>query len=237
VLRHARLHPGRLVLGARCFNGNVPLRSRIGNQLSRGMVSLFVGHRMRDTQTGLRSIPAKLLPHLLRLSTQGYDFELDMLIATKHHNVGIIEVPIETIYIDQNRSSHFNPLLDSMHLARFASVSLLTALFDNVIFALTVGFTSQLALSQAAGRAAALVFNYLTVKRAVFFSDDSHRHAFTRYLGLVVVSGLASYSLIRLFTAHFSIGIVPAKLVAETLLFFVNFAVERDWVFQKSSQR
>lgn len=239
VAQAAESNSGNLVLGVRTFGAGAPLRSRIGNRLTRVVVSALVGRAISDTQTGLRAIPAQLLPHLLRLNSRGYDFELDMLISCKHHEIPILEVPIETIYIDGNRSSHFNPLLDSMRiyfvLVRFASVSMLTALLDNVVFALAYWMGSELGMSQAIGRVASLAFNYAAVKKAVFSSDRKHRDAFVKYLALVVVSGLMSFGLIRFLVAHLPIGVIPAKVIAETLLFFVNFVVERDFVFRKAA--
>jgi glycosyltransferase involved in cell wall biosynthesis len=240
VLNVAETNPGSLVMGARCFRDDVPLRSRVGNQITRLVVGLMIGHRLRDTQTGLRSIPRRLLPHLLRLNSHGYDFELDMLVALKNHGGDIIETPIETIYLDGNRSSHFNPLLDSMRiyfvLVRFAAISMLTALLDNSVFVAAYWMGLNLGLSQVAGRLAALGFNYMTVKKAVFFSDQKHRVAFLKYVALLVVSGFMSFGLIRFFVANLPIGVVPAKLLAETLLFFVNFVIERDFVFRKTPE-
>lgn len=230
-------NPTHLVLGARTFSGQVvPWRSRAGNEITRAVFGILIGRNLRDTQTGLRAIPAVLFPHLLRCRSQGYDFELDMLIATKQHRVTIAEIPIETIYIDGNRSSHFNPLLDSMRiyfvLLRFASVSMATALLDNSVFGVAYWMTSSLAISQVLGRIVAVAFNYVAVKRAVFFSKQSHTEAFVKYLSLVVVSGVMSYSLIRLVTAVLPIQVIPAKILVESLLFFFNFAIERDWVFK-----
>ncbi|HEX6972558.1 MAG TPA: glycosyltransferase family 2 protein, partial [Limnochordia bacterium] len=124
-------NPGSLVLGARAFDRDVPLRSRIGNGLTRALMRLLVGQKLADTQTGLRGIPASLVPHLLRLPSSGYEFELDMLLACKHQACEIVEQPIRTIYIDSNRSSHFRPVADSMRiyflLFRFSLLALLTA--------------------------------------------------------------------------------------------------------------
>lgn len=237
VAETAASTPKALILGARNFDGNVPWRSRLGNEITRAVFSILIGRRLSDTQTGLRAIPAPLWPHLLRLHSQGYDFELDMLIAAKHHDFGIVEIPIETIYLEENRGSHFNPLLDSMRiyfvLVRFASVSMATAILDNAIFGLIYWLSSQLAVSQIAGRLAALAFNYLTVKKTVFVSRQKHRDSFVKYLILVVVSGVMSYSLIRLITTNLPVSVMPAKIVVESLLFFFNFVVERDWVFRR----
>lgn len=238
ILEAGALHSGALVLGARDFRGAVPWRSQFGNRITRAVVGALIGQHVRDTQTGLRAIPASLLPHLLRLPSTGYDFELDMLIACKRHDIPVVEAPIETIYLDGNRSSHFNPLLDSMRiyfvLVRFASVSMLSALIDNVVFALVYWMTPQLVLSQALARMASVAFNYFGVKKAVFLSHGRHGQVFARYLTLVVASAAMSILLIRGMTAVLPVGVVPAKLLAETLLFFVNFVVERDWVFRKT---
>ena len=51
----------RLVLGTRTFDGHVPLRSRIGNDVTRWLFTAATRQRLSDTQTGLRGVPADLL--------------------------------------------------------------------------------------------------------------------------------------------------------------------------------
>jgi glycosyltransferase involved in cell wall biosynthesis len=116
VAAHLAQHPDRLVLGTRTFSGDVPLRSQIGNVVTRLVMRALVGQNLSDTQTGLRGIPVTLLPHLLRTEANGYDFELDMLIAVRQHSFQVDETPIRTIYEPGNRTSHFNPLIDSMKI-------------------------------------------------------------------------------------------------------------------------
>ena len=106
-----------------------------------------------------------MLPHLLRLEANGYDFELDMLIAVRQQAIRIAEVPIRTIYEPGNRTSHFNPLLDSMKiyfvLLRFSSVSLMTAALDTLVFYLAyrrLGNAGRIAGARpAAGRGVQLL--------------------------------------------------------------------------------
>src|SRR6266852_2454174 len=110
-------HSTELVLGARRFQGGgVPLRSRLGNTATGLLFGLLVGQRLIDTQTGLRGIPIGFAPHLLRVTSNGYEFELDMLVLCKHLGVRMREVEIRTIYLDSNISSHFSPILDSMRI-------------------------------------------------------------------------------------------------------------------------
>ena len=94
-----------LVLGVRSFSGSVPLRSRLGNDLTRGLMHALVGQKLADTQTGLRGIPIRLIPHLLHMTSAGYEFELDMLLACKHQGFPVTQVPIRTIYLGNNESS------------------------------------------------------------------------------------------------------------------------------------
>jgi putative flippase GtrA len=174
----------------------------------------------------------------LHLPSRRYEFEIDVLILAKHLRISTCEVPIETIYIEGNRSSHFNPLFDSMRiwfvLLRFGFVSLLTALIDNLVFFLSFRLTGQIASSQAAARLVAMSFNYLTVRRTVFLSRDTHLRAFPRYAALVAVNGLISYALIRLFADLAGVPVMAAKITAETLLFLMNFVIQRDFIFTGS---
>jgi putative flippase GtrA len=230
-------HPGSVILGIRQFDSRVPLRSRLGNSISRALVRLLIGQRLSDTQTGLRGIPRSLLPHLLRISVSGYDFELEMLITAKHLAYPMREESVRTIYLDGNRASHFNPILDSTRiyfiLLRFSTLSLLTALVDNIVFFTAFHFTGGIAQSQIVARLASIVFNYSFARRLVFLSKQNHRVVLPKYLLLVLCSGLLSYSLIRLLTSAFGMHVMPAKLLAEGLIFIANFTIQRDFVFTR----
>ena len=109
-------HPDHLVLGVRRLDGSVPWRSRVGNHTARALVQLVAGGRFTDTQTGLRGWPRSVACRSLQLTTSGYDFELDALLAFRA--VPRIEVPIATIYLEGNRHSHFRPVRDSLWIAR-----------------------------------------------------------------------------------------------------------------------
>lgn len=232
--------PGVLVLGVREFDRSVPFRSRAGNVLTRVAVRYLMGEAIADTQTGLRGVPVRLLPELLRVPSNGYEFELDMLITAKHHGCRVTQEPIATIYEDGNRSSHFNPLLDSMKiyfvLMRFGALSLLTAVLDNIVFFLVFLASGRVAPAQVAGRAAAVLFNYGAARRAVFLSRERHTVVLPRYLLLVVCSGLISYGLIGFLHDRLSVPVIWAKIASESILFLANFLIQRDFVFTRTGQ-
>ena len=130
--------PSKLVLGSRQFTGDVPWRSRFGNGVTRTLFRLFYGLDLQDTQTGLRGLPGRFAVEALTPRSNRYDYELEMLILTKRTGTVISEVSIETIYLDGNRTSHFNPLIDSLKiyfaLMRYAVAGLAAAVIDNLLF-------------------------------------------------------------------------------------------------------
>lgn len=109
-------NPACLVLGTRAFSGDVPLRSRFGNDLTRLVFRLFTGHSLKDTQTGLRAIPRDLLAKLAAVKTNRYAFELEMLLIASRERIPLLTQPIQTVYLENNLSSHFRPVMDSARI-------------------------------------------------------------------------------------------------------------------------
>ena len=102
-----------LVLGVRTLGGDVPFRSKLGNIWTRGLFRLLTGLAVSDTQTGLRGIPSALLPRLLAIPGDRYEYEIRMLADARRHPAPPVEVPVRTIYLDGNASSHYRPLRDT----------------------------------------------------------------------------------------------------------------------------
>lgn len=103
-----------LILGSRCFKGKIPLRSKIGNITTSFIFKNATGLKIKDTQTGLRGFNSNLLPLFMSVKGNRYEYEMNILLECAKNKIRIIEVPIETIYIDDNKSSHFNPIKDSI---------------------------------------------------------------------------------------------------------------------------
>lgn len=105
---------GGLVLGVRAFEGPVPFRSRFGNGWARLFFRLRTGLAIQDTQTGLRGIPADLLGRVAALPGDRYEYEMRMLADARHHALPPLQLPIRTVYLEGNRSSHFRPFRDAL---------------------------------------------------------------------------------------------------------------------------
>jgi len=227
-------HPRNIVLGARQFGPDVPLRSRFGNVLTRHIFRVFTGRQVSDTQTGLRGWPREACLRNLRLDMNGFDFQLECLLRAE---APMREIPIQTIYLDGNRSSHFNPIRDSMRIyflfLRYCGSSLFAAAVDSAVFYPLLFLTGNIALSQFAGRAVAGLANFPVVRNLVLKSGSSVPLALAKYVALLAGSGLISYGMIQLFHSQFGLPVAVAKIVAELLLFIANFVIQRDLIFTR----
>ncbi|HEX8628781.1 MAG TPA: glycosyltransferase family 2 protein [Catenuloplanes sp.] len=129
VADHVR-RTGRMVLGVRRFDGAVPLRSRVGNTVTRLLFHAATGRPVRDTQTGLRGYPATMLDWLPSVPGERFEYEMNLLLHAARDGHPIDEITIATTYLDDNASSHFGALADSVRiyrpLLRFAGSALLT---------------------------------------------------------------------------------------------------------------
>lgn len=240
IARKLLEHPSSLVLGVREFSMNaIPWRSRFGNSITKTLFRLLTGTPLQDTQTGLRGIPLNMVPALLRLTSNGYEFEIDMLLIT-HHERQFVQEPITTVYLEENRSSHFNPIFDSMKiyfvLFRFTLTSFITALIDYSIFFSAIASGASLVASQSLARLAAMVFNYFAVRHVVFISKEQHLKTFPKYLTLVFISGLLSYQMITLLERMPPFNVLTAKIASELLIFLANFAIQRVFIFQSKAK-
>ena len=177
VVNQSQEHPGTLILGARAFSGKVPLRSAFGNKLTRFLFKQQTGVAVSDTQTGLRAFTTNLLPFMLEVEGQRYEYEMNMLLeATKEYQ--ILEVPIETVYINDNEGSHFRPIKDGLmiykNIFKFALSSLSSFVVDYLVYAIAILFlptaptSFRIFLANGLARVTSSIFNYSTNKKLVF---------------------------------------------------------------------
>ena len=123
-----------VVFGVRSFGKDVPKRSRTGNFMSRLCRTLITKDYIQDDQCGLRGFPIKYVFHLIPLQGDHYEYEMNVVCTLQIKRIKIEELPIETIYLNNNESSHFKPNLDTFRIQRTiwvnAIVPLVCALFS-----------------------------------------------------------------------------------------------------------
>ena len=130
---------GSLVLGTRDFTDkNIPFKSKWGNRITSLVFSLSTRQRCQDTQTGLRGIPKKFTETCLAIPGNRFEYEMNMLLEFARNRISIVEIPIETIYLNDNQSSHFHALKDSvriyLNIIKFSLSFFVSAIIDNTLF-------------------------------------------------------------------------------------------------------
>lgn len=240
---------GRAVLGVRDFSGgDVPPKSRFGNNATRIVFRLLCGIRISDTQTGLRALPRDYLPPLTALGGERFEYETNMLLEMKRLSLPFVELPIRTIYNDRNKGTHFHPFRDSIKIYavifRFMLSSGLCSLIDLGLFTLINLLTAPLfgeneslrILTATAGaRIVSSLVNFTLNRRRVFRSGKSVKRSALRYYILAAAQLLVSALCVRGLSALFGTGAgilqTIIKVVTDTVLFFVSFGIQRDWVY------
>lgn len=106
----------RIVIGTRKMDLKImPFDRWLTNNLTSMIISVFSTQRVRDSQSGFRLIPTRVL-EAMRLKTVGYDFESEMLFKAGAIGCAIAEVPISTVY--EGSASYINPLKDTGRFIR-----------------------------------------------------------------------------------------------------------------------
>lgn len=236
-----------VILGVRNFKGkDVPLKSRFGNQMTSFVFRFACGMKISDTQTGLRAIPYEFLPAMCAVAGERFEYETNMLLEFKRNQIAYDEVTIQTVYINENETTHFHPIRDSFKIYaiifRFVFGSLSASLLDLAVFAvvkfLTAGLGDKLAIfiSTALARVISSFYNYNFNRRAVFHSREGMGKTVVRYYVLCVIQMLCSFGLVYALVHWLmlgNVGTIVAKALIDTILFLISFQIQRAWVFSK----
>ena len=247
------MRTGHLTLGCRDFNqADVPARSSFGNKTTSAIFKIFVGMTISDTQTGLRAIPRGDLELLTAVHGDRFEYETNMLLAMKENGIPFDEVKIRTVYIEENKSSHFHPIRDSWriyklilrHFFKYTLSSLVSAVVDTAAYsalsAILGGLLKGLALTSAAGvgaRVISSVLNFFLNKKLVFNSKVSTGKAMIRYYALAIPQMAAQVLLTQ--GVYWLLGIPDGATglrtllyaVVMTALYVVSFMIQQRWVF------
>ena len=105
----------KFILGTRLFNTKTtPIRNKIGNRITSRVFKWLYKIYLKDTQTGLRAIPNRLIKTVINVDGSRFEYELNVLIKLVKLKEDIIEHDIKTVYLkNSNKKSHFKVLKDS----------------------------------------------------------------------------------------------------------------------------
>lgn len=225
---------GKSVLGVREFVGHVPARSRIGNTATSALFWLATGWKLKDTQTGLRAFPVALLPELLKVQGDRYEYELRVLLHLAKFRHPVTQIPIETIYEAGNPTSHFRPLQDSARiwapLLKFAASSGVATVIDYVLVLVLNALTGALFFPVIAARLVSASVNFAMNRRVFEATGVSLRRSALRYAALAVAVVAGSYTMLAVLTG-IGMPLWIAKIIADTTMYLVSYSAQSRYVF------
>lgn len=245
VLRCAQAlieNPECYCVGVRDFKkkADIPFRSWIGNNITKNVLRFCCGISLQDTQSGLRAIPTGILPALMETEGERMEFTTAILLKLNDLNVEIKEIPIDTIYMENNSSSHFNPIRDSIRIysriVKYCFSSLMSAFIDIFVFSIVVGYYSKftgkyITAAAITGVIFAGMFNFCFNKAVVFKNNGNIIWQGVKYTCLCLTHAVVSAALIKLISTAVPFNLVAIKIVVDTLLFFVTYFIQGRLVF------
>ena len=249
-------NPEKLILGSRSWKEeNVPFRSRYGNKITKAVFKWISGTKVEDTQTGLRGFSPDVVSEFLKTKGDRFEYEMNMLMEARLRHIEILEIPIETVYIEENKSSHFRPFRDSVkiysvffkHLSKFVISSMSATVIDFAIYAIMLnavfGYTEEntsfldnltdyrIVISFIVARILSSAFNFIINKYVVFKERKRNPKEVAKYYAIVVVVFLCTVLLNSFFL---TIGVAQwlCQPLATFIMFFISYYFQRVIVFK-----
>lgn len=253
AIRELTAAPASLILGCRDFTkSNVPWKSSFGNQITKFFFALCTRRFLSDTQTGLRGIPVAFMRQLMNVSGERFEFETHMLLEGVASKIPFREYPIETIYINSNRATHFHPVRDSLKIYLtiiqytfsmiflFLCSGLFSAIIDVAFFYFffhtvfnTLTQNWQLAWALICSRGISLTVNYLLNRNGVFKNQRvKKRKTFPLFISLCIFVLILAYIFNRM-GQYLLPEVEPTviKTAVDILLFLFNFFIQKTFIF------
>lgn len=232
LAKNASIKDNTLFLGKRLREKDIPFRSKIGNELTTKVFKIASKIDIYDTQTGLRAFSQKLIDYMINEEGNRYEYEMNVLLHLKENNIEVEEIEIETIYIENNKASHFNTIKDSFRIykeiIKFSLSSIISFMIDYLLYLILILLSNNIIISNIIARLISASFNYKFNKHIVFKKKNK---ALFKYFILALFILIMNTSLLILLT---SIGLnkLIAKIIVEIFLFFISYYVQRKVVFK-----
>ena len=217
-------NPDSLILGKRNLGKTAPVKSRIGNGITRVLYHLTTGRKIYETQTGLRAFSDRLLPRFLKLPGHRYEFEIDMILECA--DTEIIETEIKTVYFDNNAASHFRPFAETVSLnkefLRYKLPSLTAGLAGYLLFVILATFMRSWLLPCVIARVCCILLKAI-LNKAISFSE---KLPIGRYLITSAFVLICDVAMMWGLTA-LGMNIYLAKLLSSLLMIGASMIIRR----------
>ena len=233
-----------IVLGSRYFGKGTPRKSRFGNFMARMTFLISTRHKIYDTQTGLRAFDYSLLERLIGIKGERYEYEMNVLLDAVRHNIPLKEERIETIYINDNAGTHYNPFKDTFRIfkevIKFSISSLIGFLVDYAAFTLLtlipVSWEHWTLACNVIARIISASVNFTINYKLVFKSKEKVWVAVIKYALLAIFILGCNTALLWLLVEKAGMNKYLAKVIVEITMFITSWLVQRLFVFRKKKQ-
>ena len=177
---------------------------------------------------------------MLETDGERYEYEMNVLMVFAREKIPIKEVWIETVYLNDNSSSHFNTIKDSYRIykeiIKFSGSSFLSFCLDYLLYCIFFAVTGILVFSNVAARVISAIFNYTLNRKVVFKSRTSLFKSALEYTVLSVFILLCNTLLLKAFNGMGLNGYL-AKIPAEIIMFVVSWTIQRRFIFKSESKQ
>ena len=252
-----------LLLGSRDFSKGsvqVPPKSRAGNRITSAVFRVLYGPKLPDTQTGLRAFPAVMIPMMLGVKGDRFEYEMNQLIQCALTRIPMKVIPIKTIYLDENKGTHFHPIRDSWRIYKlifagffkFISASVISFCVDYLLFFLLSTYVvpaiwsapvilfdgtalrsdlRQLVATYGA-RIVSSIVNYRLNRKFVFTLKSSPGAAGRYVILCVAVATVSGLTVGALHLLFPTVSTTLLKIPVDIVLFIANYFIQKNWVFR-----
>ena len=193
----------------------------------------------RGLQNGLEKISKIMMVALLFLILllAAHSFTL----SGAREGIRFYEVPIETVYLGKNESSHFNPIKDSWRIykdiLKFSCSSLLSFCVDYICYSIFAMISGSVAFSNICARVISSIFNFSMNKKFVFKNKEGIAKTAAKYFLLAALILSANTIMLELCVKYLIHNKYISKILIEVLLFFISWAAQKSFVFRKRERK
>ena len=172
---------------------------------------------------------------------------MNVLLECSGCHIPIKEVAIETVYLDNNSSSHFDTLKDSYRIykeiLKFSAASFGSFLIDYGMYSLLTAITATgfanggaVAFSNIGARIVSAVFNYMVNRNMVFQSKENPVRSALKYFTLAVGILVGNTIMLEILVNAIGMNHYVGKLCTEFIFFFASWFIQSHFIFQKKEE-
>lgn len=229
-----------IVQGIRNFRKRkIPFKFRARNMLSSVVYRIDSGKKATDIRTGLRGIPHSLIPFAASVKGKRFEYESNLIKEAAEKKIPIKRVAINTVF-PKNNKVYYRPLRDSARIIKsplvFMSASLSSYLVDIILFALLINFFKGRAVDDIfpatiIARIISGTVNFTINKTLNFNKKGKANRQLLKFILFFATLMLLSSTFVSMLS-FIRLPLVTIKMMVDTVLFFVNFYVQKKWIFK-----